>query len=216
MKKVGVILAIFFSFFLGFSFVSAGEVSCESGNNCIELADKITSSFVENMDNYNSSGSITDNDMQYYVLLKRSNDTQVVQVVWSTAPLIYNTNDGYLYITGDTKLVHYILNVDDQGKYTFKKWAQIYDMHYSPNPSNCVVNSFRYDLGLVSNYDVKDQNGDFFLNPPTQYFPGVTEGILQQVKTGMIGLIPLLAGLVVLLVAFWKGYKMLLKVLRQA
>lgn len=73
-----------------------------------------------------------------------------------------------------------------------------------------------YYTNFTINY--KDSNNSFF-GPPTEIpkmFPGISEAILKPVVSLVIGLIPLVIGLVVFCLALRKGLQMLLKTLRQA
>lgn len=191
-KHIGLLIAFVSVFLIGASGVSAKTITLDSTWNGISEIEIDETTYADYLDNpiYVFQQSAFNDRLTVYILMN-SNDAFTLN---SSNRIATTSSFKYFYV--DTNGQDFLHNE--------------YQGSWSDSSSNF---TFYY-----ASQNILDSNGDVFYQPPSraQMFPGIVEAILKPVVTGVIGLIPLVIGLVVFCLALRKGLQLLLKTLRQA
>lgn len=214
-KHIGLLIAFISVFLIGASGVSAAAwVDCANQESCTTYYNEHLKSQIENMNKYEISYVITNNSLTNYVVAFTTQNN--VYIIWSDKELYYNESTNRFYASEDnTKLFHYVLvdagNASNENGVCYNSVREVWTLN---KDDQVELNTYSYLFD--SSYNVKNENGTVFFPPPQVIFPGIVEAILKPVIQIVIGLIPLVIGLVVFCLALRKGLQLLLKTLRQA
>lgn len=192
-KHIGLLIAFVSVFLIGASGVSAKTITLDSTWNGISEIEIDETRFSDYL------------DYPTYVFVDSDNSDKLSVFMTKSDTGFYVNSSNNLETVGGFSFFY----VDSSGNISCGSTC------YYGSAWGKSINNFTF---YYASQNILDSNGNVFYQPPSraQMFPGIVEAILKPVIQIVIGLIPLVIGLVVFCLALRKGLQLLLKTLRQA